>query len=153
MGQAAHAAVVPSESGDGELDGRWINDGGTVIDLRSHRDGRLSGTIRFASDGNTYRPFELRGTCMTRPDGHRGLVGTVSGWPHAGAITVWCGDLDPVDDVLATRLLMTGGISPITDWEASTGGPAFYRGSARTTGSRRRPPDAGGPVARRSIGT
>jgi hypothetical protein len=115
------------EPDEDDLGGRWINDGGTVIDLRSHDDGRLSGTIRFAADGTTYKPFELRGTCIVGADGRAGIVGTVPGWPHPASVTVWCGDLDPSEGVMATKLLSAAGPAPSDDWETVTGGTDFRR--------------------------
>ena len=117
---------TPDEDED-DLGGRWINEGGTVIDLRSHDDGRLSGTIRFDADGTTYKPFELRGTSVVGADGRTGIVGTVPGWPHPASVTVWCGDLDSNEGVLATSLFSAAGPAPSDDWETVTGGTAFRR--------------------------
>lgn len=91
-----------------ELSGRWVNGSGTVIDLRSHDDGRVSGTVKFGATGASYQLYPLKGTCVVRPDGQRGIVGTVPGWPQPSSITVWCGELDTDGAVLSTRLLSAG---------------------------------------------
>lgn len=113
--------------GEPALGGRWVNDGGTAIVLVSHDDGRVSGTIRFGSDGTTYKPYHLRGTVVVRPGGGRGIVGTMPGWPLASTATVWFGELDGSGDVLSTKLLLADcSMGPI-DWEAATGGGMFRR--------------------------
>jgi hypothetical protein len=115
-----------------DLGGRWVNEGGTVIDLRSHDDGRLSGTIRFAADGTRYRTFELRGTRIKGSDGHAGIVGTVPGWPHPESVTVWCGDLDSAGGILATTLLSAGDPPLPLDWDSVAGGAQFRRRARRS---------------------
>lgn len=109
------------------LAGRWLNDGGTAIVLVSHDDGRVSGTIRFGSDGTVYKPYHLRATVVLRPDGGRGIVGTMPGWPLASTATVWFGELDAAGDTLSTKLLLSDASLPTIDWEAETGGPVFRR--------------------------
>ena len=114
------------------LSGRWLNDGGTVIALMSHDDGRVSGTIRFGCDGSTYKPYQLRGTEVVRPDGGgRGIVGTMPGWPLASTLTVWFGELDPTGTNLFTKLLVAEGCAPAIDWDAAAGGAMFRRLAAR----------------------
>lgn len=111
--------------------GRWVNEGGTVIDLVSHPDGRVSGTIRFAADGTTYKPYQLRGMIVYRTEGGRGIVGTVPGWPVQTAATVWLGEFDAEGTTLSTKLLMADGPDPSVDWEAATGGTVFRRAAYR----------------------
>jgi hypothetical protein len=113
--------------------GRWVNDGGTVIELVCHEDGRLSGTIRFGSDGTAYKPHQLRGTCVKRPGGRRGIVGTVAGWPQPSSVTVWCGELGSDGTTLTTSLFMAAGPGPTLDWETATGGTEFRRFAGRRT--------------------
>ena len=115
---------------DDELSGRWVNDGGTVIDLRAHPDGRVLGTVRFGGDGVTYQLFHLMGTSVERPDGNRGIVGTVAGWPQPSCVTVWCGELAVDGAVLSTKLLAAGAIAPPVDWDDATGGCDFRRAEA-----------------------
>ena len=115
------------------LSGRWVNDIGTVIDLRSHSDGRVSGTVKFAAAaGTSYQLFPLKGTCVVRPDGHRGIVGTVPGWPQPSSVTVWCGELDSDGSVLSTKLLSAAGAPPHVGLDGETD---FHRTGAA---SRRR---------------
>lgn len=113
--------------GEQALGGRWVNDGGTAIVLVPHEDGRVSGTIRFGSDGFVYKPYHLRGSVVVRPDGGRGIVGTMPGWPLASTATVWFGQLDAGGDVLSTKLLLADASVPAIDWEAATGGAVFRR--------------------------
>lgn len=113
------------------LAGRWINAGGTVIALVSHPDGRVSGTIRFGSDGTVYRPYYLRATVVRRPGGERGIVGTMPGWPLSSVTSVWLGELDAMGDTLSTKLLLADGAVPSIDWERATGGAVFRRMMAR----------------------
>jgi hypothetical protein len=115
-----------------ELSGRWVNDLGTVIDLRSHADGRVSGTVKFGATGASYQLYPLKGTCVLRPDGQRGIVGTVPGWPQPSSLTVWCGELDTDGSVLSTKLLSAAGES---SHQALDGGTDFHRTQAA---SRRR---------------
>jgi hypothetical protein len=130
--EVSESTFAAQSSTEEDVGGRWVNDGGTVIDLRSHDDGRLSGTIRFAADGSSYKPFELRGTCVAGEDGHKRLVGTVPGWPHPSSMTVWCGDLDEAGALLDTTLLSAGGPPLEVDWETATGGTAFRRPARKT---------------------
>ena len=117
---------------DRGLSGRWLNEGGTVIALVSHDDGRVSGTIRFGCDGSAYKPYQLRGTEVVRPDGGgRGIVGTMPGWPLASALTVWFGELEAAGGRLLTKLLLADADSPAVDWETATGGSVFQRMVAR----------------------
>ncbi len=125
--QATDAESDRTAVADQDPTGRWVNDGGTVIDLVYHPDGRVSGTIRFASDGTTYKPYQLRGTVIYRAEGGRGVVGTVPGWPVQSAATVWLGELDSDGATLSTKLLMADGPDPSIDWEAATGGAVFHR--------------------------
>ena len=131
---AASRRLTPAEeardSDTVDLSGRWVNDGGTVIDLRSHGDGRVSGTVRFADAGVTYQLFPLRGTCVERPDGQRGIVGTVPGWPQPSSMTVWCAELDTDGAVLSTKLLNTAESSTPPCCEGTCGGNDFRRAPA-----------------------
>lgn len=113
--------------GDGCLVGRWINDGGTVIDLHDHDDGRMTGSVRFASDGASFRPHDIRGTKVDRPDGRIGIMGTVLDWPEKATVNVWFGELDPGTGILTTRLLFASGAAPAVEWETAAGGAAFRR--------------------------
>lgn len=110
-----------------DLSGRWANDGGTVIDLVCHGDGRVSGSIRFGSDGTAYKPYPMRGRVVVRPDGGRGIVGTIPGWPLASAATVWFAELDVEGRELSTKLLLAEGPDAPVDWEAVSGGVVFRR--------------------------
>ena len=110
-----------------DLSGRWVNDEGTVIDLRSHDDGRVSGTVKFAAAGLSHRLFPLRGTSVVRPDGHRGIVGTVPGWPQPSSLMVWCGELDEEGSILSTRLLNAADTPSDREWDGACGGTDFYR--------------------------
>jgi hypothetical protein len=92
-----------------------------VIDLRSHADGRVSGTVRFGTDGHTYKPYDMHGAFIPRPDGNQGIVGTVSGWPYPSSITVWLGEVDPGGDTLSTKLLSTAGAPPPQAWSSESG--------------------------------
>lgn len=126
-----------SETGDHddsgvELCGRWVNGSGTVIDLRSHGDGRVSGTVKFAATDASYQLYPLKGTCVVRPDGQRGIVGTVPGWPQPSSLTVWCGELDDDGSVLSTKLLSAAGEMSHRTLDGET---EFHR--ARTTPRRR----------------
>lgn len=112
------------------VDGRWVNPSGTVIDLVTHPDGRLSGTIRVAADSPSYKPHELRGTCVERPEGQCGIVATVPGWPSPSSAMVWCGDLVGAEERLLTRVLVTGGPEARFDWAAVVGGSTFTRAAA-----------------------
>jgi hypothetical protein len=127
VGQGPDSKSENGQTSDLRPTGRWINDGGTVIDLMCHDDGRLSGTIRFGSDGTAYKPHHLRGTYVERPDGHSGIVGTVAGWPQASSVTVWCGELGPDGTSLVTSLFMAAGPGPALDWDTATGGTVFRR--------------------------
>lgn len=135
MGQAPQRGSYDVVQDESALAGRWVNDGGTTIMLVSHDDGRVSGTVRFGSDGTTYKPYHLRGTVVVRPDGGRGIVATLTGWPRASACTVWFGELAASGEVLSTKLLLADASLPAIDWETETGGAAFRRPSLR----RRRP--------------
>lgn len=112
------------------VNGRWVNDGGTVIDLRSHDDGRVSGTVKFGAVGLSYQLFPLRGTCVIRPGGQRGIVGTVPGWPKPSSLIVWCGELDTEGSVLSTKLLSAGVEQPHAEWDGVCGGSEFHRARA-----------------------
>ncbi len=127
MVQAPDSESDKTSSGVLDPSGRWVNDGGTVIDLVTHPDGRVSGTIRFASDGIRYKPYQLRGTIIYRAEGRRGIVGTVPGWPVHSAATVWLGEFDSDGTTLSTKLLMADGPDPSVDWEVATGGTVFHR--------------------------
>ena len=124
-----HGADKPG-AGASQIPGRWVNDGGTIIELSSHRDGRLSGTIRFGADGSAYKLYQLKGTSIVRPDGTCGIVGTLAGWPNPAVATVWFGELDPGRELLSTKLLSAaesfGG-----DWDQSNGGTEFRRSPLR----------------------
>ncbi len=89
-----------------ELDGRWINEQGSVLELEVRGDGWITGTFRAASDGTSYRPYRVNGTYTVRHDGGRGVVGSVAGWPRTNSITVWTGVYDPSTDQLRTSWLM-----------------------------------------------
>ena len=127
MGQSRDSVVANGPTSAEGPTGRWVNDGGTVIDLVCHEDGRLSGTIRFGSDGTAYKPHQLRGTCVERPGGRRGIVGTVAGWPQASSMTVLAGELGPDGATLSTSLFMAAGPGPALDWETASGGTEFRR--------------------------
>lgn len=131
MGHKAETSFAAARFGR-DLDGRWVNGAGTVIDLRTHPDGRLSGAIRLAVDRPSYKPHELRGTCVERPSGDRGIVATVPGWPSPTSAMVWCGDLAADAEELVTRVLVTGGPESRVDWLAVVGGSTFTRAGART---------------------
>ena len=131
MGQARQRESRDAFVIESALGGRWVNDGGTAIVLVSHGDGRVSGTIRFGSDGTVYRPFHLRGTVVVRPGGGGGIVGTMPGWPLASTATVWFGQLDPSGEVLSTKLLLADASIPSIDWDAATGGAVFRRAVLR----------------------
>lgn len=106
--------------------GRWVNAGGTAIDLACHPDGRVSGIIRFASDGAAYKPYQLRGTVVVGPRGERGVVATLVGWPRPAAETVWFGALDDAAAALDTKLMFAGAPGG-TDWASAAGGSVFRR--------------------------
>ena len=131
MGQAPQRGSFDAVAAESALAGRWLNDGGTAIMLVLHDDGRISGTIRFGSDGTTYRPYHLRGTVVLRPDGGRGIVGTMPGWPLASASAVWFGELDSSGETLSTKLLLADASIPAIDWETETGGAVFHRPAVR----------------------
>lgn len=138
MGQAWERESRASFVVEPALGGRWLNDGGTAIVLVSHDDGRVSGTIRFGSDGTVYKPYHLRGAVVVRPDGGRGIVGTMPGWPLASTATVWFGQLDGSGQILSTKLLLADASIPVIDWEAATGGAEFRRVALRRGALRRR---------------
>ncbi|HWE54356.1 MAG TPA: hypothetical protein VG435_02535 [Acidimicrobiales bacterium] len=131
MGQKTETTFAAARFGR-DLDGRWVNPAGTVIHLVTHPDGRLSGSIRVVADGPSYNPHELRGTCVERPGGDRGIVATVPGWPGPAAAMVWCGDLSVDASQLITRVLVTGGPEARVDWEEVVGGATFTRAGAAT---------------------
>lgn len=115
-----------------ELDGRWSNQQGSILELEVHGDGWISGTFRAASDGTSYRPYRVSGTYTVRQDGGRGVVGSVVGWPQAGSITVWTGEYDPQRDELRTSWLMMApsdqvGSAESDELTASVGGEIFRR--------------------------
>lgn len=127
---AATSAGAPSRDAR-KLGSHWVNDRGTAIELVGHDDGRVTGTIRLASDGTAYKPYVLRGTVVVRPEGDSGVVATLLGWPLVSAATVWVGELDPTGTVLTTRLLVADGSVPAIDWEPAMGGSVFRRNSDR----------------------
>ncbi len=131
MGHSPDSTVGNGQTSTEGPSGRWVNEGGTVIDLVCHEDSRLSGTIRFGSDGTAYKPHQLRGTCVERPGGRRGIVGTVGGWPQPSSVTVWCGELSPDGTTLSTSLFMAAGPGPALDWDTATGGTVFRRFAGR----------------------
>jgi hypothetical protein len=120
--------ISPAPAGpDGKVDGRWSNERGSVLELEVHDDGRVTGTFRLASDGNSYRPHPVTGTYTQRPDGGLGVVGSVIGWPRTGSVTVWTGAYDETLDELHTRWLMTETAGGITYEWPSVGGDVFRR--------------------------
>jgi hypothetical protein len=120
-GRYAHDSVA--------LAGRWVNESGTVINLETRGDGGLTGAVRFATDGAVYRPYTLQGTTVDR-DGSWGLVAAINGWPHQGALTVWCGELSPSGLELSFTLLQAAGPSSI-DLDEAIGGATFRRQAER----------------------
>lgn len=115
-----------------ELDDRWINEQGSILELEVRGDGWITGSFRAGSDGTSYRPYRVSGTYTVRQEGGRGVVGSVVGWPGPNSITVWTGEYDPESDELRTSWLMMappglagsgrgGGLGP------SVGGETFRR--------------------------
>ncbi|HET9077301.1 MAG TPA: avidin/streptavidin family protein [Acidimicrobiales bacterium] len=125
-----------SAAPDHILDGQWRNERGSVLELRVHDDGRITGTFRLGSDGSCYRPYRVTGTYTLRPEGGRGVVGSLIDWPRANSVTVWTGELDPAGDQLRTRWLMTTGPLVAAEEALLVGGHDFRR-SARTRSMRR----------------
>ena len=111
------------------LAGRWVNESGTVMNLNIRSDGGMTGTVRFSTDGFIYRPYTLQGTTVDR-DGSWGLVAAVNGWPHQGALTVWCGELSPNGQELSFTLLQAAGPTSI-DLDQAIGGATFHRQAER----------------------
>ena len=107
------------------LAGRWVNESGTVMNLNVRGDGGITGTVRFSTDGAVYRPYTLQGTTVDR-DGSWGLVAAVNGWPHQGALTVWCGELSSNGEELSFTLLQAAGPTSI-DLDQAIGGATFRR--------------------------
>jgi hypothetical protein len=122
----ASSSCVVTEA-DQRLDGRWVNDVGSVLTLTVHDDGRVSGSLRLGRDGSSYRPHRIAASYLRRPDGSRGIVGSVVGWPSNAVITVWCGEFDTELEVLETSWLTTTQPGPVTSCAASVGGEVFRR--------------------------
>lgn len=114
---------------DRVLDGRWTDRGGSVLELEVHDDGRITGIFRSSRDGNSYRPYRVTGTYTLRPEGGRGVVGSVSGWPRPNAVTVWTGEYVAGSDELRTSWLMT--TEPgMVDLREPAGGDQIFRRTA-----------------------
>jgi hypothetical protein len=115
------------------IEGRWVNDSGSVLTLTVHADGRLTGSLRLATDGSSYRPHRIVGSYTRRPDGSQGIVGSVVGWPTNTSITVWCAEHDSGADSLETSWLSSAPTRKAAPCAASIGGAVFRR---VTTGAR-----------------
>ena len=129
--KSVRAVASLAGEADSSVSGRWVNPTGTVIDLREHSDGRVNGTLRLGVDGPAYRLYQLRGTQITGATGDRGIVGTVSGWPHPASLTVWCAEIEPGAGLMSTKLLSAEGTPLPLDWDAVTGGSRFTRDEPR----------------------
>lgn len=127
MSRTKLAAAAP----DHILDGHWRNERGSVLELEVHDDGRITGSFRLGSDGSAYRPYRVTGTYTLRPEGARGVVGSLIGWPRSNTVTVWTGEYDPASDLLRTSWLMTTGPGRSPDEVASIGGQIFRRATRR----------------------
>jgi hypothetical protein len=100
------ASGIRSEDRDGRaLQGAWVNESGAVLDLTVHRDGRVSGTLKPGRSTWSRHPRRLIGRYLCEDHTAKGVVASVFGWPEAGSVTVWCGQLDPVAGVLRTEWL------------------------------------------------
>lgn len=110
-----------------ELDGRWTNGQGSLLDLEVHATGWVTGTFRAASDGSSYRPYRVTGTYTERPEGGRGVVGSVLAWPWADSVTVWTGEYDPRRDELRTSWLMAAGDGRVGQHGLSVGEEVFRK--------------------------
>ena len=119
----------------GSLAGKWINDSGSILDLRVDPDGRVTGTFRLASDGTSYLPYGVVGTCAERVSTQRGVVGSVKGWPSRGAVTVFCAEYDAVADVLVTTWLMSSPADRPVDRQDGIGHEVVFRRAGRRAGS------------------
>lgn len=119
-----------SDAPDRELDGRWTNGQGSLLDLEVHTDGWVTGTFRAASDGSSYRPYRVTGAYTERPEGGRGVVGSVLGWPRADSVTVWTGEYDPRRDELRTSWLMTTAADRADQDGLPVGGEVFRKAAA-----------------------
>ena len=109
------------------LDGRWVNPDGSVLELEVHQDGRVTGSFILGSDRPSYRPYRVTGTYLARPEGGRGVVGSVLGWPKASAVTVWTGEFDSERSELRTSWLLAVGPHVIDQPVPSVGGVVFRR--------------------------
>lgn len=130
------ARVAPGSRSGPALAGRWVSEDGMVAEFLCHDDGRLSGHVRWNRDAPLYRPYEIVGTWLARPDGTLGMVGSVIGWPTKSTMTVWHGELEPGEGVLRTKWLSAGGEARSTSADPdnvdSNGGATFRRdGQAR----------------------
>lgn len=112
---------------DHVLGGRWINPDGSVLELEVHDDGRVTGTFILGRDRPSYRPHRVTGTYLIRPEGGRGVVGSVAGWPKAASMTVWTGEYDAERDELRTSWLLAAGPRDADEAVPSIGGAVFRR--------------------------
>ena len=112
---------------DPVFDGRWANPDGSVLELAVHQDGRVTGSFIWGSDRPSYRPHSVTGTYLSRPEGGRGIVGSVVGWPKASAVTVWTGEYDSGTGELRTAWLLAAGPHDIDQPAPSVGGAVFRR--------------------------
>lgn len=121
---------------DTALDGRWVNPDGSVLELEVHPDGRVTGSFILGSDRPSYRPHRVTGTYLARPEGARGAVGSILGWPKASAVTVWTGEYDPASGELRTSWLLAAGPHDIDQPVPSVGGVVFRRSMRRRSMAR-----------------
>lgn len=109
------------------LDGRWVNPDGSVLELEVHNDGRVTGTFTLGSDWPSYRPHRVTGTYSSRPEGGRGVVGSVVGWPNASSVTVWTAEYDAGTGELRTTWLLAAGPHDVGQPPPTVGGAVFHR--------------------------
>lgn len=101
---------MASGSGNKDMDGRalqgsWVNESGAVLDLTVHRDGRISGALKPGRSTWSRHPRRLIGRYLSEDHVAKGVVASVFGWPEPDSVTIWCGQLDPVEGVLRTEWL------------------------------------------------
>lgn len=117
------------------LAGSWINDAGSVLDLRVHDDGRVSGTFRPGREARPRRAREVVGRYLAgdrTAKEAKGVVASVLGWPEPQSVTVWCGQLDLHAGLLRTEWLTArvgAGAAPAAESDAGPppGGAVFRR--------------------------
>jgi hypothetical protein len=102
-----------------------------LLDIRVGELDDLSGVVRLARDGSSYRPCAVVGSVVVGPDGEAGIVASVQGWPRLSSVSVLCARLAPGGRELRTSWL-AGAPAEVTadlDRERDIGGTVFLRAS------------------------